>query len=62
MDGYPFVAAAGAAASPNMISSEDAAGDAGELRVEAPHTGYDLLVLESPPIREWTHRRVRLVA
>lgn len=65
---YPFVSvAAAAAASPNMVVSEectivDNAGEIVGLRVDALHTGYDLLVLAWVPVREWTRRRVRLVS
>jgi hypothetical protein len=64
---YPFVTvAAAAAASRIMVSEEcwltDDAGEAVTLRVDALHTGYDLLVLAWVPIKELTRRHVRLVA
>jgi hypothetical protein len=67
MERYPFVAVAAAAAASGIVVSEectlvDDAGEVATLRVDALHTGYDLLVLAWIPIKERTRRRVRLVA
>jgi hypothetical protein len=68
MERYSFLSvAAAAAASANIVVSDectmvDIAGDTVALRVDALDTGYDLLVLAWIPVREWTRRRVRLVA